>query len=107
MSIAPLTFTGISQYSTDFQTILTRAVNIAQIPVKQLQNKDSDTLQKKTLLSGLASAVDSLSSSLKALGDTASGRALAASSSDPTAVSVTNSAATSAAPHTIHSIPPA
>src|SRR5262249_41505559 len=104
MSFTPLTFTGISQYSTDFQTILTRAVNIAQIPVKQLQNKDSDVLQRKTLIGGLADAIDRLSTDLKALGDTAQNRALTASSSDATSVSVSNTGATSTGTYTINSI---
>jgi len=82
MSITPLTFTGISQYSTDFQTILNRAVQIAQIPVQQLQNKDSDVLQRKTLLGGLSTAVSGLSDALGALGKIGAGQALAASSSD-------------------------
>jgi hypothetical protein len=48
MGIAPLAFTGVSQYSSDFQTILNRAVQVAQIPINLLQNKDSDLLQQKT-----------------------------------------------------------
>ena len=41
MSITPLTFTGVSTYSNDFQTILSRAVQIAQLPLKALQNRDT------------------------------------------------------------------
>jgi len=104
MSISPLTFTGISQYSTDFQTILTRAVQIANIPVQQLQNKDSDVLQRKTLLGGLSSSVSGLSDALGALGKIGAGQALAASSSDSTLVAVSNTSATNAASYTIDSI---
>ena len=50
MSITPLTLTGVSPFSSDLQTILDRAVQIAQIPIKQLQNKESELLQQKTLL---------------------------------------------------------
>jgi len=104
MSISPLVFTGVSQYSSDFQTILTRAVQIAQIPVQQLQNKDSDALQRKSLLGGLATAVSGLSDALGSLGKIAAGSALSASSSDPTAVAVSNTSATNAASYTIDSI---
>ena len=50
MGLSPLTFVGVSQFSADFQTILSRAVQIAELPIKALQNRDLDTLQKKTLL---------------------------------------------------------
>src|SRR3989442_8911564 len=76
MVLPPLTFTGVSTFSSDFQTILDRASNIAQIPVRQLQNKDSDVLQRKTLLSGLSGAITDLAASLKSLGTTAAGTAL-------------------------------
>jgi flagellar hook-associated protein 2 len=104
MGIAPLAFTGVSQYSNDFQQILNRAVQIAQIPVTRLQNKDSDVLQQKTLLAGLRTDVASLASSLQALGAIASSKALGASSSDPSVVSVSNTGATNPASYTINSI---
>ena len=104
MSITPLTFTGISQYSTDFQTILDRAVKIAQIPVQQLQNRDSDVLQRKALLGSFSLSVARLAADLKTLGDTASGRALSASTSDSASATATNTGATSAAVYTIDSI---
>jgi flagellar hook-associated protein 2 len=103
-SFTPLAFTGISPYSSDFQTILNRAVTIAQLPVKQLQNRDSDTLQKKTLLSTLASQVNRLVSDLRSLGDVAAGQALSASTSDPTIVTAANTGAATPASYTIDSI---
>src|SRR5579862_51192 len=104
MGTTPLTFTGVSSYSDDFQTILSHAAQVAQIPVTALQNKDSDVIQQKTLLSSLQSVVGDLSSSLAALGTTASSQALAATSSDSTSVTVTNTGATSAGSYTIDSI---
>src|SRR5258706_424445 len=90
VSFTPLTFTGVSTFSTDFQTIMTRAVQIAQIPITALQNKDSDTLQKKTLLGGLAGAAAGLSSRLAALGQTAGGKTLSATTTDAKIVTATN-----------------
>jgi flagellar hook-associated protein 2 len=104
MGIAPLAFTGVSQYSSDFQTILNRAVQVAQIPINLLQNKDSDLLQQKTLLGSLNTSTADLASSLESLGTIAANQAVTASSSDSTVVSVTNSGASSPATYTINSI---
>jgi flagellar hook-associated protein 2 len=104
MSTTPLTFTGISTFSNDFQSILNRAVQIAQIPVKQLQNQDANVLQKQTLLGNLNTAVAALSTSLSTLGTTAQNKALSATSSNTAAVTVTNTGATAPATYTINSI---
>lgn len=104
MSLTPLAFTGVSQFSADFQTILNRAVKIAQVPITLLQNKDSDLIQQKTLLSGLNSSVAALASSLKSLGTIAAQQAVTASSSNPAVVSVTAAGASSPAAYTINSI---
>ena len=102
--LAPLTFTGISSFSNDYQTILNRAVQIAQIPVQALQNQDSNVLQQETLLGNLNSAVANLSSSLSALGTLASGGSLGATSSDPTVVTAQATGAATPASYTINSI---
>jgi flagellar hook-associated protein 2 len=104
MGLSPLTFTGVSQFSSDLQAILDRAVRIAQLPVQGLQNRTSDVLQKKLLLGQLSGSVAGLADSLQALGDVAARRALAASSSRPSTVSVTNTGATAAATYTINSV---
>jgi flagellar hook-associated protein 2 len=104
MGLPPLTFTGISEFSNDFQTILDRAVKIAEIPIRQLQKKDADILERKTLLSGLSSTVFALAEGLRSLGVTAANRALTATSSDTTKVTVSNSGATIATSYTINSI---
>ncbi len=104
MSLSPLTITGVSSLSSDLQTIMDRATKIAQVPIQQLQNQDSDTIQKKTLFGSLSGAVSNLADSLEALGTTASNKAIAATSSDPSAISVTNSNATQAVSYTINSV---
>lgn len=103
-TITPLQLTGVSTMSSNLQAILTRAVSIAQIPLKQLQNKDSDVLQENTLLSGLGSAASALGNAVTNLGKIAASGALAASSSDPTNVSVENTGAAFAASHTISDV---
>jgi flagellar hook-associated protein 2 len=104
MSLSPLTITGVSQFSADLQTIMDRAVKIAQVPIQQLQNRDSDVIQKKTLLSGLSGAVNGLAASLEALGTTAANKAISATSSKPSVVSVVSSSATDAVSYTIDSV---
>jgi flagellar hook-associated protein 2 len=103
-AFTPITLTGVSQYSSDLQSVLNRAVQIAQIPVQQLQNRDSNVLQQKNLLASLQGDVSSLAISLQALGTLASGQGMGAISSSPSVVSVSNTGSTSAASYTINSV---
>ncbi|MCL4402582.1 MAG: hypothetical protein M1436_07975 [Acidobacteria bacterium] len=103
-SIAPLTFTGVSTFSSDFQTILSRAVSIAQIPVQQLQNQQTDIFQEKTLAGNLNSALADLGSAVAALGTVGSSGGIAGSSSDSTKVAVISTTASSPATYTISNI---
>ncbi len=70
----------------------------------QLQSKDSNLLQQKTLLSGLQTSVANFAASLTSLGKIGSTRALSASSSDATIVSAAATGAATAASYTIDSI---
>ncbi|HXU20041.1 MAG TPA: flagellar cap protein FliD N-terminal domain-containing protein, partial [Verrucomicrobiae bacterium] len=101
---APQVFSGVSQFSSDFQSILQRAVSIAELPIQTLQNQQSDLLQQKQLLIGLNTAAASLGSSLGALGSLGANQGLSAASSNSSTVSVTNSGATSPATYTISNI---
>lgn len=89
MSTSPLVFTGISSYSADFQTILSRAVSIAQLPVKALQKDQQDILAKKTALGNVQTAVAGLASTLKKLGGLGPTKSLVASSSNYSLANVT------------------
>ena len=104
MGITPLQFTGISQFSNDFQTILSRAVSIAQIPVKILQNQQTNILQEKQLTTSLEAAVSDLNASVTALGNVGSSQGLVGSSSDTTRVVVNSSSATSPVSYAITDI---
>lgn len=81
----PQTFTGVSKYSSDMQSILTRSQQIAQIPVTAMQNDQTTLKSEVTALTTLQSGVGSLASAISALGSLASAGALTASS-DTTAV---------------------
>ena len=67
MPFTPLAFTGVSSYSDDLNTVLKRAVSIASLPLKRLQNEDADILSKKTALGSLTAAVAQLGAGLRAL----------------------------------------
>jgi flagellar hook-associated protein 2 len=101
---APTTLNGISQYSSDFQSVLNRAVAIANLPVTALQNKDATILQQESDLATLNSSVSAFQTSLTALGTLATNQALVASSSDSSVVSAQATGATSAASYTISNI---
>ena len=104
MSITPLTFTGVSTYSSDLQTVLNRAVQIAQLPLTALQNQNTDVLQKKTLVSGFSQPLTDLGNAVQALGQLAANKGLAATSSDSSVVSVTNTGAKTAAVYTVSEV---
>jgi len=89
MSITPLRFVGISTFSEDFQAIIGRAVSIAALPVRQLQNQQADLLAKKQTLSGLGTSVKTLADNVAALGSIGQSKAVTASSSNANRVSVT------------------
>ncbi|MBV9267752.1 MAG: flagellar filament capping protein FliD [Acidobacteriaceae bacterium] len=103
-SFAPLQFTGISQYSSDFQQILSRAVSIAQIPVMQLTNEQTQIDTEETDLGNLNTAVAAVGSALQTLGNLGSGGALSATTSDSNVVTATATGATAPASYTISNV---
>jgi flagellar hook-associated protein 2 len=100
----PLVFTGISTYSSDFQSILTRQDSIEQLPIKALQNQESTNLSKKQALIAINPAVANVASAVAALGTLASNQGVSISSSDSSTVSVLNIGATASASYTISNI---
>lgn len=104
MSLTPLTFTGVSKYSTDFQTILSRAVSIANIPAKSIQNQQTDLVQKKLITTNLQTAAAGLAASLTALTAVGDNKGLSASSSASSKVAVLGSTGTTAAVYTVSEI---
>jgi len=104
MSITPLRFTGISTFSEDFQTILSRAAQIASLPVQALQNDQTELLARKTSLSSLRSTVADLALSLEAIGNIGANRALSVSSSNTSRVTVTNNGVTASGVFTVSEI---
>ena len=104
MGISPIAFSGLSKYSSDFQTILTRQVNIASLPLKNLQNQQADLLAQKTLVGNLRSTVAGLGTAVRSLGSLGADKGLVASSSNSAKVTATNASATSPVSYTISEI---
>ena len=104
MAFSPLTFTGVSTYSADFQKILERTVTIASQPITQLQAEQAKIFQQKTLATGLQSSVGALVSAVGALGEVGSSKALGGTSSNSSKVSIGTVTATSPASYSISEI---
>jgi flagellar hook-associated protein 2 len=92
--ITPLTLNGISQYASDFQSILDRSVQIASIPLQQLQNEQSLVEQQISTASGLSTAVAAVATDLGNLGNLGTSQALTANSSDSSVVTAQVTGAT-------------
>lgn len=88
MPLSPLTFTGISSFSDDFQAILDRSVSIASLPARALEQEQAGLMTRKMAAAELRSAVAGLAAALHELGGLGQGGALRASSSS-TAVQAT------------------
>jgi len=103
-STGALVFTGISSFSSDFQTILSREQQIEQIPITALKNQQSDLLQKKSSLISLNTVVGNLGSSIAALGSIAANQGISASSSDSGIVSAVSTGASAPANYAVSDI---
>ena len=60
-------FTGSSQYSQDFQNVITRAVNIASLPITQLNTSLASLQGQSSALAGLDSKFASLQSAIQGI----------------------------------------
>lgn len=95
MALAPLTFTGISSFSDDFQVILDRSVSIASLPARALEQEQTGLLSRKMAAAELRTAAADLAAAVRQLGQLSRGGALTAASSS---FSVQATAGASAAP---------
>lgn len=100
----PIYFTGLSSYSSDFQQIIQRAVQIADIPITNLQSQETTNDDELSELQTLQPEVAAVASDVTALGTLAGSQALSATSSDSSIVSAEDTGATSPATYTISDI---
>lgn len=99
----PITFTGVSQYSSDFQSILDRAQSIADLPLQSLQSEQSNLQGEVSAAQSLGSAVGGLTSAVQALGALGTS-GLVANSSDSSLVTAQATGATANATYNITNI---
>lgn len=104
MGLAPLSFVGVSKFSEDFQKILQRAVTIASVPLRNVQNQQTDNLQRKVVVGSLQESVAAFATSLTGLANVGDSKAVVATSSDATKVAVTGTSASNPAVYTVSEI---
>jgi len=102
--ITPLTLNGISQYASDFQSILNRSVQIASIPIQEQQNQQSLIENQITAASGLSAAVSAVAADLGNLGSLGTSQALTANSSDSSVVTAQVTGATASTSYAITNV---
>lgn len=93
MSFAPLSFTGVSTYSDDFQTILKRSAQIASLPMQALQNDQQSAIERKAAWTEIRTSLTALSAKLHRLGELGAGQSLSATSSGSAVSATVNGAA--------------
>jgi flagellar hook-associated protein 2 len=101
---APVGFSGVSQYSNDFQSVMTRQQGIDAVPVTGLTNQNTDIASEDTSLTALNTAAAALTTDLSNIAQLSTGLALSASTTDATAVTATITGATSPASYSITNI---
>jgi flagellar hook-associated protein 2 len=81
------TFSGTSTYSSDFQSAITRAVQIASLPTMQLQSDQTALTAQSTELGTLDAKFTALQSAAQAIDTAVSGSSFNATISDPSSLS--------------------
>ncbi|MCX6621837.1 MAG: hypothetical protein NTY38_12330 [Acidobacteria bacterium] len=75
-------FTGSSRYSTDFSQVIDRAVAIASLPMKQMQNEENKMNGQSTALTGLQAKFTSLQTAIDKLSSAGGASSFQANSSN-------------------------
>jgi flagellar hook-associated protein 2 len=86
--ITPLTFTGQSTYSAQFQQVIDKAVQIQEIPLDGMADQASSDQNRQTALQSLDQALSSLQSAVTGLQNAVGSQALSANVSDSSVASV-------------------
>lgn len=94
MGTSPVGFTGGSLFANDLQQVITRAVNIASLPIQQLTNEKNKLSSQASALSQLSDQFTKLQASITSLTSAATSGSIAANVSDSSVVTATASAST-------------
>ena len=88
-TVTPLTFSGQSKYSTDFQNIIDKYVSASSIQLKQLQRQQTADQNQLTAIASLDAAFTNLQDSLNSLTTAIGAESFTGSVSDPSVASIT------------------
>lgn len=94
-------FTGSSAYSTDFQNVITRAVQIASLPITLLDNDKTNVSNQSTELQTLDSKFSALQTAIGGISDALDGSSYTADIADTSVLSATVSAGASEGYYTV------
>ncbi len=89
MSTTPVTFSGTSKYASDFQQIITRAVNIASLPLHQLNNQKNALTDKATAISSIDAKFTAMGTAITSLQTSITQNLMTPTVSDNTVAKVT------------------
>jgi len=94
-------FTGSSQFSADFQNVISRATAIASLPITQLNTDKTNLSSQADALTGLDGKFKALQAAVRGIADSLTGSAFQATVSDPTKAGVTVSTGAAEGDYTI------
>ena len=106
MGTTPVGFTGGSLFASDLQQVITRAVNIASLPIQQLTNERTKLSDQATALSQLSDQFTKLQTSIASLTSAVANSSISANVSDPSVVTATASASTLPGTYTVQVLDP-
>jgi flagellar hook-associated protein 2 len=86
--ITPLTFTGQSTYSSQFQQVIDKAVEIQEIPLDAMADQQNSDESRQSTLESLDQALQTLQSAVTGLQSAVGSQALSANVSDSSVASV-------------------
>ncbi len=95
-------FSGNSRYAQDFQTIISRAVSIASLPITQLNNQKTQLTNESTALSSLDAKFQALTGAVQGVENALGGSSFQATVSDSAKLSVTLGAGASEGTYSVN-----
>lgn len=88
MGTTSTAFLGNSQFSTDFQNVITRATAIASLPITQMTSDKTELSSEADALTGIDTKFKALQTAVQGISDSLGGSSFQSDVSDPSKVSV-------------------
>lgn len=100
MSLSGITFGGLAS-GIDTESIISRLMQLEQIPIQRLQSRQAQILSNKNVYSQMRSQLTSLRSAASALTNSSTYETMKGTSSDPTTATVTATSSVASGTHTL------